>query len=45
MVQNNELSQFGGIVKTARENSKLTVEELAERLSLTDRYIYKIESG
>lgn len=45
MVQKNEPNQFGVIVKTARENSKLTVEELAEKLSLTDRYIYKIESG
>ena len=45
MVQNNELYHFGFIVKSARENSKMTVEELAEKLSLTDRYIYKIESG
>lgn len=37
--------RFGTIVKSARENSRMTVEELAEKLSLTDRYIYKIESG
>ena len=45
MVHNSEPSKFGFIVKSARENSKMTVEELAEKLSLTDRYIYKIESG
>lgn len=45
MVHSIEPYRFGTIVKSARENSRMTVEELAEKLSLTDRYIYKIESG
>lgn len=45
MVQTDEPTHFGNIVKRARENSRMTVEELAEKLNLTDRYIYKIESG
>lgn len=45
MVHNDEPYRFGNIVKSARENSRMTVEELAEKLEFTDRYIYKIESG
>ena len=45
MVHNDEPCRFGNIVKSARENSRMTVEELAEKLDLTDRHIYKIESG
>ena len=35
---------LGDIVKDARQKAGLTVEELANRLNVTDRYIYRIEN-
>ena len=35
---------LGDVIKAARQRSGLTIEELATRLDITDRYIYKIEN-
>ncbi len=35
---------FGKIIKAARQRSKLTIEELAERVGITERYLYRIEN-
>ena len=35
---------LGDIIKAARQKSGLTIEELAKRVDVTDRYIYKIEN-
>lgn len=34
----------GEIIKTAREKSDLTVEELTDRVGITERYLYRIEN-
>ncbi len=36
---------LGDIIKKARARNKITVEDLAERVGVTDRYIYRIENG
>ena len=35
---------FGKIIKSARQRSELTIEELAERVGITERYLYRIEN-
>lgn len=35
---------FGKIIKVARQRSELTIEELAERVGITERYLYRIEN-
>ena len=35
---------LGEIIKTAREKSDLTVEELTARVGITERYLYRIEN-
>lgn len=35
---------LGDIIKYAREQSDLTVEELADTVGITERYLYKIEN-
>lgn len=39
-----EAEIFGAVLKTARQKAGLTVEALAERLGVTDRYIYRLEN-
>ena len=34
----------GEIIKAAREKSDLTVEELTDRVGITERYLYRIEN-
>ena len=34
---------LGEIIKTAREKSDLTVEELTARVGISERYLYRIE--
>lgn len=36
--------KLGEIIKVARENSKMTVEELTERIGISERYLYRIEN-
>ena len=40
-----EAEIFGAVLKTARQKAGLTVEALAERLGVTDRYIYRLENN
>lgn len=35
---------FGGIVKAARLRAELTIETVAERVDITERYLYRIEN-
>ena len=35
---------FGKIIKSAQQRSELTIEELAERVGITERYLYRIEN-
>lgn len=35
---------LGDIIKYAREQSDLTVEDLADKVGITERYLYKIEN-
>ena len=35
---------FGCIIKTARENAGITIETLANRVEITERYLYRIEN-
>ena len=35
---------LGEIIKTAREKSDLTVEELTTRVGISERYLYRIEN-
>lgn len=35
---------LGAIIKTARQNADITMEKLAERVGVTERYLYRIEN-
>lgn len=35
---------FGKIIEAARQCSELTIEELTERVEITERYLYRIEN-
>ena len=35
---------LGMTVKSARKNADMTIEELAERIDVTERYLYRIEN-
>lgn len=35
---------FGDILKSARQNADITIEALAERVGVTERYIYRLEN-
>ena len=39
-----EAETLGDIIKAARQKSGLTIEELANRLDITERYLYRIEN-
>ena len=39
-----EPETLGKIIKAARQRSELTMEELAERIGITERYLYRIEN-
>lgn len=40
----NKPETLGAILKTAREKAEITVEALAERVGITERYLYRIEN-
>lgn len=40
----NEHDKFSMIIKNARLQSEFTMEELAEKLGVTERYLYRIEN-
>lgn len=35
---------LGSVIKEARKRSALTIEELADRLKISERYLYRIEN-
>ncbi len=35
---------LGDVIKAARQKSKLTIEELAEKVDVSERYLYRIEN-
>lgn len=35
---------FSSVIKTAREKSGITIEALAEKIGITERYLYRIEN-
>mgnify|MGYP002517490162 CR=1 FL=1 len=35
---------YGDVIKAARQKSGLTIEELANRLDISERYLYRIEN-
>ncbi len=39
---NNEM--LGNVIKEARQHSGLTMEEIADRVGITPRYLYRIEN-
>ena len=39
-----EAETLGDIIKAARQKSGLTIDELANRLDITERYLYRIEN-
>lgn len=40
----NKPESLGTIIKTARQNADITMEKLAERVGVTERYLYRIEN-
>ena len=40
----NKPEFLGTIIKTARQNADITMEKLAERVGVTERYLYRIEN-
>lgn len=40
----NEHDRLSEIIKTARQKSELTMEELAAKIGVTERYLYRIEN-
>ena len=40
----NITESLGDIIKSARQRSDLTMEELAYRVGITERYLYRIEN-
>ncbi len=40
----NDTEVLGDVIKAARQKAKLTVEELAERVDVSERYLYRIEN-
>ena len=39
-----EYETLGDVIKAARQKSGLTIEELANRLDISERYLYRIEN-
>ena len=40
----NRPESLGTIIKSARQNAGITMEKLAERVGVTERYLYRIEN-
>lgn len=40
----NQYETLGDIIKNARMKADITVEKLAVKIGVTDRYIYRIEN-
>lgn len=37
-------NNLGDIIKNARQKSKLTIEDLAAKVGITERFLYRIEN-
>ena len=44
LMVHTEYETLGDIIKAARQKSGLTIEELANRVDISDRYLYRIEN-
>ena len=40
----SKTEMLGSIIKTARQRSEITMEALAEKVGITERYLYRIEN-
>lgn len=40
----SESTTLGSVIKSARKRSDLTIEELADRVGISERYLYRIEN-
>lgn len=40
----NQPETLGDIIKSARQRSDITIEALADRVDITERYLYRIEN-
>lgn len=40
----NQPETFGDIIKSARQKADITIEALADRVDITERYLYRIEN-
>ncbi len=40
----NPPETLGDIIKSARQQTDITIEELAEKVGITERYLYRIEN-
>lgn len=40
----NKSTTLGSVIKSARKRSNLTIEELADRVKISERYLYRIEN-
>lgn len=40
----SKTEMLGSIIKTARQHSEITMEVLAEKVGITERYLYRIEN-
>lgn len=40
----NQSTTLGSVIKSARKRSNLTIEELADRVGISERYLYRIEN-
>ncbi len=40
----NSAETLGDIIKAARQKSKITIEELAAKVEVSERYLYRIEN-
>ncbi len=45
LIVQNEAEIFGAVLKAARQEAGLTVEALAERIGVSERYIYRLENN
>ena len=44
MQVHNQPDTLSSVIKTAREKASITIEALAEKVGITERYLYRIEN-
>lgn len=45
LIVHNKYETLGGVIKSARKREEMTIEYLAERVGVSERYIYRIENN